>query len=65
MYALLLWAIPVGSLAAVRPGAADAVVRAMTAYLAGLPEPLYALFGTGYLGYVAARQWGKARGVDR
>lgn len=25
-------------------------------YLNGLPEPLYALFGTGYLGYTAARQ---------
>ena len=37
----------------------------MNAYLAGLPEPLYALFGTGYLGYTAARQWGKVKGVDR
>jgi len=25
---------------------------------------LYALFGTGYLGYTAARQWGKVKGVD-
>jgi hypothetical protein len=37
----------------------------MNAYLTGLPEPLYALFGTGYLGYTAARQWGKIKGVDR
>jgi hypothetical protein len=37
----------------------------MTAYLAALPEPLYALFGTGYLGYTAARQWGKVKGSDR
>lgn len=36
----------------------------MNAYLGGLPEPLYALFGTGYLGYTAARQWGKVRGVE-
>ena len=27
--------------------------------------PLYALFGTGYLGYTAARQWGKVSGSDR
>jgi len=30
-----------------------------------LPQPLYELFGTGYLGYTAARQWGKVKGVDR
>ena len=35
------------------------------AYLSGLPEPLYALFGTGYLGYTAARQWGKISGSDK
>ena len=65
MYALLLWAIPMGLIAAARPEMADAIARGMNAYLAGIPEPLYALFGTGYLGYTAARQWGKARGVDR
>jgi hypothetical protein len=37
----------------------------MNSYLGGLPEPLYALFGTGYLGYTAARQWGKVAGSDR
>lgn len=29
------------------------------------PEPLYAFFGTGYLGYKAARALGKAKGVER
>ena len=33
--------------------------------VSGLPEPLYALFGTGYLGYTAARQWGKVAGSDK
>lgn len=65
MYALLLWAIPMGLIAAFRPETAEAIARGMNAYLSGLPEPLYALFGTGYLGYTAARQWGKAKGVDR
>ena len=37
----------------------------MTAYLGALPEPLYALFGTGYLGYAVMRQWGKVKGSDR
>ena len=40
-------------------------VSGMTAYLRGIPEELYALFGTGYLGYTAARQWGKIKGVER
>jgi len=65
MYALLLWALPMGLIAAFRPEAARDIAAGMNAYLAGLPEPLYALFGTGYLGYTAARQWGKVKGVER
>ncbi|WP_374543758.1 holin family protein [Sphingorhabdus sp.] len=65
MYAILLWAIPMGLIAAVRPQAALDIAAGMNAYLNGLPEPLYALFGTGYLGYTAARQWGKAKGVEK
>ena len=65
MYALLLWALPMGLIAAFRPQAAHDIAAGMNAYLAGLPEPLYALFGTGYLGYTAARQWGKVKGVER
>jgi Ca-activated chloride channel family protein len=57
--------ILLGVIGAVRPSAARAMTEAMTAYLTGLPEPLYALFGTGYLGYAAARQWGKVKGVDK
>ena len=63
MYALLLWSIPMGLISAAQPGVADAIGRAMNAYLTGLPEPLYALFGTGYLGYTVAREWGKAKKV--
>ncbi|NML06200.1 holin family protein [Sphingomonas sp. G-3-2-10] len=65
MYALLLWAIPMGLIGAVRPDMAQAIASNMNAYLGGLPEPLYALFGTGYLGYTAARQWGKIKGVEK
>ncbi|MEG8039802.1 holin family protein [Sphingomonas sp. LR60] len=61
MYALLLWSIPMGLIAAVRPQAAMAIAQAMNAYLSGLPEPLYTLFATGYLGYTVAREWGKAK----
>jgi hypothetical protein len=65
MYALLLWAIPMGLVAAASPDVAEGIARGMSAYLNGIPEPLYALFGTGYLGYTAARQWGKVKGVEK
>ena len=65
MYIMLLWALPMGVIAAFRPEAAHQIAEGMTGYLNALPEPLYALFGTGYLGYTAARQWGKIKGVER
>lgn len=63
MYILLLTALPTGVLSASHPMAARAIAAGMIAYLNGLPEPLYALFGTGHLGYTARRQWGKSRGT--
>ena len=65
MYVLLLFALPMGILAAFEPGTARDIATGMNEYLGGLPEPLYALFGTGYLGYTAARQWGKVKGVEK
>ncbi len=64
MYALILFAVPMGLVAAFSPAKAAAIGSGMTAYLAAIPDSLYALFGTGYLGYTAARQWGKVKGVD-
>ena len=65
MYAMILWAIPMGLIAAADPRMAQGIAAGMTAYLKGIPEELYALFGTGYLGYTAARTWGKVKGVER
>jgi hypothetical protein len=65
MYALILWSIPMGLIAAVDPRMATGIAGGMTAYLRGIPEELYALFGTGYLGYTAARTWGKVKGVEK
>ena len=64
MYLMILWALPMGVLAAFRPDTARDIASGMNAYLGGLPEPLYALFGTGYLGYTAMRQCGKVKGVE-
>jgi len=63
MYALILWAIPMGLIAAAKPEVASAIGSGMTAYLRGLPDELYTLFGTGYLGYTAARTWQKVKGA--
>ena len=65
MYALILFSVPMGVIAAFDPTAARAIGEGMTRYLGALPDSLYALFGTGYLGYTAARQWGKVKGVDK
>jgi hypothetical protein len=65
MYALMLWSIPMGLIAVANPATAAAIGTGMTSYLRGLPSELYTLFGTGYLGYTAARTWGKMRGVER
>ena len=65
MYALFLFSVPMGFIAAFSPTGAAAISEGMTGYLNALPEPLYALFGTGYLGYTAARQWGKVKGIER
>jgi hypothetical protein len=62
MYAIILWALPMGLIAAVKPEMAAGIANGMNAYLRGIPDSLWALFGTGYLGYTAARQWEKANG---
>lgn len=65
MYALILFALPMGILAAFKPEMATAIGQGINAYLGGLPDSLYMLFGTGYLGYTAARQWGKSAGAGK
>ena len=44
MYTLILWAIPMGLIAAADPKLALGIGNGMTSYLRGLPEELYALF---------------------
>ncbi len=64
MYAMILWAMPMGLIAAVEPKMAQGIASGMNAYLAGIPDPMWTLFGTGYLGYTAARTFGKMKGVE-
>lgn len=65
IYAMILWALPMGLVAAINPRISHAITTGMTDYLSALPAELYTLFGTGYLGYATLRQWGKTRGTDR
>lgn len=61
MYAMILWAIPMGIISAWKPDAATAINAGMKAYLGGIPEELWWLFGSGYLGYTVVRSREKAR----
>ena len=65
MYTLVLWSIPMGLISAANPATAAAIATGMTSYLRGIPNELYTLFGTGYLGYTAARTWGKVKGAEK
>jgi len=60
MYAMILAAIPMGVLYAVRPETAQAIATGMQAWLAAIPQELWGLFGAGYLGYVTQRSRDKA-----
>lgn len=63
IYVMILMSIPIGFLSAFRPDMALAVAAGMKAWLAAIPEPLYALFGVGYVGYAASRSYDKKLGV--
>lgn len=65
IYVIILWSIPMGIIAAYSPDTAQSIAHGMNSYLRGIPDAMWGLFGTGYLGYTAARQWGKVKGVDR
>jgi len=62
MYILFLSAIPMGFLFAFKPEIAIAVTNGVSQWLNGLPQELYWLFGTGYLGYSTLRTYDKKIG---
>lgn len=64
MYAMLLYAIPFSWLYAFNPDVADRMVTGFKLCLSAIPEPLYALFGVGFLGYVGGRSYEKGKGVE-
>jgi len=60
MYIMILTAIPMGIVSAFRPEIAVQVANGMRAWLAAVPDSLWAVFGVGYTGYTVARSaWDK------
>ena len=55
MYALILFALPMGVLSAIDASVAQQIADGMGAWLGAIPSELYTLFGVGYLGYAGAR----------
>jgi hypothetical protein len=65
IYILLLMSIPMGILYAFRPAEALQISTGFQAWLNAIPDSLYGVFATGYLGYSVSRSWEKGRGVSR
>lgn len=61
MYVMILASIPMGFLFAIKPEIAQAVINGVQGWLTAIPEPMWALFGAGYLGYTTARSWDKRK----
>jgi hypothetical protein len=59
IYVLILSAVPMGVLHSFHPDVAASIAVGFGKWLNAIPEPLYALFGAGYLGYTAFRSWDK------
>ncbi|NOQ51827.1 MAG: hypothetical protein GQ578_06395 [Desulfuromonadaceae bacterium] len=55
IYLMILASIPMGVLAAFAPAQASAIASGMQAWLAAIPDGLWATFGIGYTGYSVAR----------
>lgn len=64
MYIYMLAAIPFGVTWVFYPAHAALAADGFARWLNAIPEPMYALFGAGFLGYTAFRSWDK-RGAGK
>ena len=60
MYIMILTAIPAGIFSIWYPEKIESMLAGMELWLAAIPTEMWALFGTGYLGYTVNREKGKA-----
>lgn len=63
VYILILASLPFSIFYAIRPDIAMQVVAGFKAWLAAIPEPMLALFGSVMVGYTVARSYEKGKGV--
>jgi hypothetical protein len=63
MYTMILAALPAGLGFAINPDAVMSVTTGVKAWLGAIPEEMWWLFGTGYLGYAVTRSWDKRNGT--
>jgi hypothetical protein len=61
VYVIILSAIPMGVLHAISPDTATNIAVGFKAWLEAIPDPMWYLFGSGYLGYSGARSFDKAK----
>jgi hypothetical protein len=62
IYILILFSIPMGIVSAFDVGIANRIADGVSAWLAAIPESLWAVFGVGYTGYTVARSvWDKRK----
>jgi hypothetical protein len=55
IYIMILAGIPMGILSVFKPDMSVQIAAGMQAWLAAIPDPLWTVFGVGYLGYTGAR----------
>ena len=65
IYVVILLGVPMGVLSAFQPEIATRVATGFQAWLAAVPDSLWALFGAGYLGYTGARTFEKGKRVAK
>ena len=61
VYIIILSAIPMGVLHAISPETATNIAVGFKAWLEAIPDPMWTLFGAGYLGYAGARSFDKRK----
>lgn len=64
IYLVVLLGVPMGFLSAFQPEVAM-MAEGFRAWLAAVPDALWALFGAGYLGYAGARSYEKGKRVAK
>ena len=64
-YILLLSSIPMGIVFAISPTTANNIITGFGNWFAAIPDEIYWLFGSGYLGYTTARTYEKRKNISK